>query len=394
MRRIVLAAVLGAVMGGCMDFDGAYDRCVESGACGGGGGGKDSGTEQNDSGPPLDGGTQSDAGAQSDAGTQADGGTQLDAGAQPDAGAVDSGTTGGVDAGDPLRACLLASCTRGTWCTERTNPGGPVLYGIWAHSPCNVWAGGTQGTVARFDGAAWTVNSNLFAGKSIFAVQGRAANDVWLIGQTGLVRRWNGNTYLDLSLAGVANLFGLAARFAPTRVVGPSSTFLVETDAGMLVQEPGTTLSQQYGLFQTTPNDVWAVGVGGSIRHFDGGSPWTRMTVPTADESKTFSGVFGTSPTDVWFAGDNSFLHWDGGSFASYPPPRPDFINAMWGASRDEIWAVGEKGTVLHWSGGPTWSVVDAGVAVDLTAVTGYSDGGQLDVWVTGPDELILHYRR
>ena len=57
------------------------------------------------------------------------------------------------------------------------------------------------------------------------------------------------------------------------------------------------------------PADVWAVGQGGSIIHWDGGA-WSAVNSPSTSE---LYGVWGSGPNDVWAVGENHVvLHYDG----------------------------------------------------------------------------------
>jgi len=65
------------------------------------------------------------------------------------------------------------------------------LYGVFGFAKNDVWAVGASGTVMRFDGVAWnTIPSGTSIG--LRAVWGAAPNDVWMVGEGGLVLHWDG----------------------------------------------------------------------------------------------------------------------------------------------------------------------------------------------------------
>ncbi len=309
--RALFGVALLSLMG-CLDFDAAYERCVDADACGpagveggDGGGGLDSGTLVSDAGAD-DGGVDSGTDGGVDAG--ADGGV-LDSGtdAGADAGGLDSGTdgggngpdAGGLDGGFP---CLPSHCTPGTWCLERHTPGAQINYAVWASSACDVWVGGVGGTVSRFDGGSWS-SSTLFAGKSIFAVQGRAPNDVWLVGQTGLIRQWNGFTFVDRSVS-TGNLFSVAARFSPTRVVGPKDVYLREEQGGFVNDFPNA-------VWGSSINDVWVAAAAGALFRWSGGPDWSYVDAGVPVDFQGIYGVTDGGQYDVWVVGsDDLVLHY------------------------------------------------------------------------------------
>ncbi|MDF2692676.1 MAG: Type fimbrial biosis protein PilY1, partial [Labilithrix sp.] len=65
--------------------------------------------------------------------------------------------------------------------------------------------------------------------------------------------------------------------------------------------------------------------------------------------------VWGSGPNDVWAVGElATIVHWDGQSWtlATSALPlgtKPD-LNGIWGSGPEDVWAVG-KGTALHFTG-------------------------------------------
>jgi hypothetical protein len=90
-------------------------------------------------------------------------------------------------------------------------------------------------------------------------------------------------------------------------------------------------------------NDVWAVGSGGSVLHYDGAA-WKRS--PTRVIS-TFFGVWGSGPNDVWAVSDTQvLLHSDGwkdgqATWTSFPTSVPTASTkltlAIWGFGPEDI---------------------------------------------------------
>ncbi|HSO34798.1 MAG TPA: hypothetical protein VLT33_19825, partial [Labilithrix sp.] len=64
-----------------------------------------------------------------------------------------------------------------------------------------------------------------------------------------------------------------------------------------------------YGITGFAANDVWAVGSGGVVLHFDG-KAWLRVTVPVAKpaEDDLFA-IWGSAPDDLWIVGRNTLLY-------------------------------------------------------------------------------------
>ena len=65
-------------------------------------------------------------------------------------------------------------------------------------------------------------------------------------------------------------------------------------------------------------------------------------------------------------------------------------MRALWGASDDDVWAVGSGGTVLHWNGS-TWrsfqaDTRDVETRADLRYIWGTAAN---DIWVSGGDHPV-----
>jgi hypothetical protein len=68
------------------------------------------------------------------------------------------------------------------------------LYGVWGADAYNVFAVGATGTILRWNGTAW---APLTSGTTLrlYAVSGSAANNVFAVGEIGTALRWNGSTW-------------------------------------------------------------------------------------------------------------------------------------------------------------------------------------------------------
>jgi hypothetical protein len=144
------------------------------------------------------------------------------------------------------------------------------------------------------------------------------------------------------------------------------------------------------------PSDLWWVDVFDSGTIFMGGGRGTIVSgdgsnfskVPTPDASVTIYGVWGTTPEDIWAVGTDGTngVVWrskgDAFEAADIDPTllaqRPLF--KVWGRSADDVWLVGDQGLILHFDGHDT-SVMPTPTNVPLTTVNGtdqtlYAVGG------------------
>lgn len=166
-------------------------------------------------------------------------------------------------------------------------------------------------------------------------------------------------------------------------------------DSGKLLRYDGTnatavTLPADTPLlnwsFGFGANDVYVVGNEGTVLHWDGAA----FTVEETNTDQNLWGVWGASADDVWAVGGNgraegqlTLLRRRNGTWTSTTPPPLMRSNVfalfkVWGTSADNVYAVGQRGTVLHFDG-TAWTEELVGTSDDLIAL-----------WGTGPDRIAV----
>jgi hypothetical protein len=134
---------------------------------------------------------------------------------------------------------------------------------------------------------------------------------------------------------------------------------------------------------------VWAVGEGGAaVRIADG-----AIEEMTLDPAVTYFGVWGASEDEIWAVGGDpnvisdaaTIWRYDGAAWSEVeiPAGAADAIAVykVWGAAADDVWAVGTGGLVLHWDGA-AWSQSESATTRNLFTVHGaggavYAVGGE-----------------
>jgi hypothetical protein len=103
--------------------------------------------------------------------------------------------------------------------------------------------------------------------------------------------------------------------------------------------------------------DVWMVGEKGRIAHWDGAS-WEEHA---SGVTSTLWGVYAFSPTDAWAVGgtpeggvgpqNDVVLRWDGSAWKPEALPGEPLgrsLYKVWGTSSENLYVVGEYGTIWH----------------------------------------------
>ncbi len=150
-------------------------------------------------------------------------------------------------------------------------------------------------------------------------------------------------------------------------------------------------------------NNIWAVGeiyINDSLGNPDpkrynaviwDGTKWSVIRIPYYFQGQPFynpiHSIFSISQNDIWFCG-NGVIHWDGNNFIPIPIPTnvwgPYQMNKLWGSSSNDLYVVGNNGSIAHWDG-VKWTKIESGTSVHLLEIWGAIDGST--IWACGYTE-------
>ncbi len=262
---------------------------------------------------------------------------------------------------------------------------------IRGRSRTDVWAAGSGGALAHFDGTTWTT-VNLGIQETL--------RGLWLRGSS------------EVSLMGLSSLYARGGELTDGGVGSPEWALYAPSYGA----EQDPTARDRLSTAWAAPGAEWlwcgalGSGVGDSFRQ--GGGLWRLRQSP----SKTFEGAFGISRTscsvvgcenvssihgwsasDLWAVGPSgatvriSDAQGDAPSATGYNSQTLNALNGVWAASVTDAWSVGAAGTIRHYRGDPMlWDVVtDIPTKVNLNAVWGSS---KADVWAVGDSGVVLHF--
>lgn len=156
-------------------------------------------------------------------------------------------------------------------------------------------------------------------------------------------------------------------------------------------QNPLPQGNSLYDVWGSGSNDIFAVGMQGTILHYDG-IEWTKMSSGT---TAWLRGVWGSSSSNIIAAGHTGYpesngvvLHYDGNSWSEMDIGTTAMMFGVWGSSENNIFLVGANGTVLHYDGNE-WTSINSGTTRTLYGVWGNST---TDIFIVGSIGTILHY--
>lgn len=106
------------------------------------------------------------------------------------------------------------------------------------------------------------------------------------------------------------------------------------------------------------------------------GVEWVRADSGT---TQRLWAIHGSAANDVWAVGEfGTAVHWDGSTWRAVDTGSSGDLVAIWAVSPTDAWAVGDKGLALHWDG-VKWTRAEIGGDYDLHGV-----------WASAPDDVWL----
>ncbi len=146
----------------------------------------------------------------------------------------------------------------------------------------------------------------------------------------------------------------------------------------------GTTQNLK-GIWGSSASDVFAVGLGGTILHFDG-STWSAMASGTTAD---LHAIWGAAANDVFAVGGNfpngTILHYNGSAWSAMTSGTTGPLRGVWGSSASDVFAVGDGYTIVHYDGS-TWVPMTSFGSASLYGIWGSSAS---DVFATGTAAIL-----
>ena len=130
--------------------------------------------------------------------------------------------------------------------------------------------------------------------------------------------------------------------------------------------------------------DLGRVGCAATCTADLGGCERIDWTVMTSGTAANLSAVWGASPSDVFAVGDGgTILHWDGAEWSPSASPTTADLNGVSGTGPSNAFAVGAGGTILHWDGA-AWTSMTSPTTLELFAVSAVSPSRAFAVGASG----------
>jgi hypothetical protein len=337
--------------------------------------------------------------------------------------------------------------TNGNIATSPSNIPGvtQTLEDIHMVSSTDGWIVGGSGTILRFSGGSWTLFADIGA-TPLYATTFLSIYDGWAVGSSGLIERmallykptgvfvsrvidgrdpavvwvfayWNqllssgsgvtiavrtGNSS-NVNDGSWSNYSAQYSNDISSTISPPTRRFIqyklsfsrginpwespIVYDASIVRNSPINQAIQ--AVYINGPSDVWAVGGGGNILHYDG-AIWSVFATVGANDLQD---VVMRSSNNGWAAGQyGMFFHYDGSGWAVADDVGSATFNAISFIDDSHAFAVGNNGAIASYDG-TAWNEIISPSAVNLNDVAMLPGNGWNAVgWAVGNSGLILRY--
>lgn len=235
--------------------------------------------------------------------------------------------------------------------------------GVSMSSETDGWAVGWDGIIARWDGSSWKNYGAAPGNRILWEVDTVAADDVWAVGNGGTILHWNGSSWTTVPSPVDAQLFGVTMVSANDGWIAGygSSGIILRWNGVQWIKQNVPPVGRLFKVAMPTATTAWAVGENGVIlRWLD--RTWTNWSNPKNSRDAAgniiwFTDVAMPSANLGWAVGgyfDSSILvQWDGTKWFTIDNPAKDWIHSIDMVSDVEGWAVGDKGTIIHYAPEP-----------------------------------------
>ena len=328
------------MIGNIVRFSGTLLLLAGSAACGSGGGpGADSG--------PLDPGrdgaipVDADPGPVPDAVQDAPVPVDADVPPLPDAGDVPGDSPDlPSDPGQPAHGFVSV---------DLTAVGN--VRSAWASKEASIWLVGERGLVLRFNGSDY-VPVLAPTDRDLNGVAGEGKTVV-VVGATGTVLRYDGTAWADLAPPVTVDLYGVGVVSADDLYVAGAKGTLLHYVSGKWVEEHPGTQYDLLGVHASKVGGISVVGQSGTLFELKG-TVWIQSQI--AGPASHMRSIWRSPDGKVFAVGSRGAVAvFDGIVWKlavtndTYDPPRD--LYGVFGFAGDEVYAVGDKGAILKHDG-------------------------------------------
>jgi len=280
-----------------------------------------------------------------------------------------------------------------------------VLYDVWGTSTTDVYAVGSSGRLLHYNGSVWDTLPRFSTSASLFSIWGASPDDIFVTAGSQ-VYHWDGSAWVSqLTAAGTMySLWGTSA--VDVWAVGAS---------GLIYRYNGTNWTQQFSptgnlirsVWGTDFNDVYVVTEDTTAYQWDG-NVWTPVlpgkSTVTFHSFPDYESIWGTASAEIFVASGSVFDHgfvrrFNGSTWGTAVDDDAASLFDVHGISSSSVFVVGGAGRIYRGvraqvavSPGST-TLNSLGETVQLTATTtesGNPVSGVTYTWSSSDSSVVV----
>ena len=219
-----------------------------------------------------------------------------------------------------------------------------TLKNIWGDAQNNVFCVGDGGLILRYNGTTWSQMLSP-TNRTIMSIWGMSSSQIYAAGASGIIIYYNGlqwqsltspTTDMIMDISGISDQFIMGVTY---------SGKIIQFNGETWKQMPDTSSQTLYGIWVRSNQLAVAVGANGTILMYNG-TNW--LSVPSGT-TQTLTDVWGRSESDIFAVGAQGvILHFDGITWQALNSNTSQSLWGIWGAIGGDVYVVGSSGTLLH----------------------------------------------
>jgi len=242
----------------------------------------------------------------------------------------------------------------GTWSLEGSGLERD-LYAVWATADGrHAFAVGERGQVLGFlqtsAGGIWTMQPSVTK-QSLRAVDGRALDDVWAVGDGGTVLHWDGISWKAVASAPNDDYRAVAATADGIYLAGAIRLRRYEPATSTWTVVGGPALQQVHGLQSLPDGRVLAFGTGGRVWVSSDPTTWTPVALPAGVDATLNAAIVRADGTWVLVGEQGTLVAGPEGALVRVASGTTLPLNALAEVGGDVV-IVGDHGATLLWPAG------------------------------------------
>ena len=259
---------------------------------------------------------------------------------------------------------------------------------VLGSSESDVFAVGKGGIIFHYNGNKWIQQSSPTE-KDLESLWKSSSNDYYTVGEDGILLVYRGVSWSEIETNLTYHLFDIDGSDKNIWIAGG-----MWQQSGLVIHFNGEQFSEPHFLtnipFSSIDITDHAVYVSGSEMYAYTQNQWTMDDTFRKGFFSSIRGIWGNSTDNIYAVGEkSSLLHFNGKIWEKATVmDSSNHLNAIWGLDSDSILAVGDNGTIIYYNG-ISWSLIPVQTQNDLLGVWGKDN----QFYIVGKNGSLFHFQ-